>query len=324
MEIDNAQRINELNTEGNRLHLQGKLNKAADYYRQALRIDPENAVSHNNLGFLLAQQHQWKEALKHLHRAVELSPGNANFLNNLGQVLTQTGFVQHGLDLLLKAAKLDPNNLRVWENLACIHANLDDPAGAEFAWRQARQQVPHDARIITELASCIAEQGRYQDAINLYREALEVHPAYAEAWVQLGVSLFLQQDYDQASEVLQKALDLDASNYSGLRHSAYVFASLGKIEQALERFRTLLRYYPEADVVRLDLGVLLMANHQHEAAREQLAFLYKNNNHNDRVIFYYGLSLYYTGDEQQAYEVWAALENLDSPYRLKIGEFVKE
>jgi len=232
--------------------------------------------------------------------------------------------VQAGLDLLLKAVKLEPGNVQVWENLGRLYSNLDDPSGAEIAWRQAWQQVPHNASIITELASCIATQGRYPEAITLYREALEIQPGYADAWVQLGVSLFLQQDYQEASEVLQKALSLDATNYNGLRHLGYVFASQGKLDEALESFRTLLNYYPEGDTVRLDLAVLLMANNQNEAAHEQLAFLYKNNPYNDRVIFYYGLSLYYIGDEQQAFDIWSALENTDSHYRTKIGEFVKE
>jgi len=324
MDIESAQQITKLNTQGTRLHLQGKLSKAEDCYRQALAIDPESATSHNNLGFLLAQQHQWKEALTHLHQAVELAPKNATFLSNLGQVLTQTGLVQDGLNLLLKAAKLEPSNVQVWENLGRLCLNLDDPSGAEIAWRQAWQQVPHDVSIIAELASCIGMQGRYQEAIDLYREALEIHPGYADAWVQLGVNLFLQEDYDQAREVLQKALGLDAANYSALRYLGYVLTNLGERARALNSFKTLLNYYPDSDTVRLDFSILLMADNQNQAACEQLEFLYKNNSHNDRVIFYYGLSLYRLNKQPKASEIWSALENSDSAYRQKIGEFVEE
>lgn len=323
MDTSNAQQIIELNAQGTQYHLNGRLSKAADCYRQALLIDPDNATSHNNLGFLLAQQHQWKEGLTHLRRAVALAPNNSDFLSNLGQVLAETGLWQDGLKLLLRAADLEPDNVRVWQNLGRLHSNMDDAAGAEKALRQAWKRSRHDVCIITELASAIAMQNRNQEAVILYRRALEIHPGYADAWVQLGVSLFLEQDYTEARDALQQALSLDASNYSTLRHLAYVYSCLNDRDKALESFRNLLRYFPDADSVRLDLAVLLLADKQNQAACEQLAFLYRNNNHNDRIIFYYGLSLYQSGEQAEASDIWKALESSDSPYRLKIGEFVK-
>ncbi|MCQ8103704.1 tetratricopeptide repeat protein [Methylomonas sp. SURF-2] len=314
-------RLIELIAQGAQLHLQGKLSKAADCYRQALEIDADNATSHNNLGFLLAQQRHWKEALQHLQLAVELAPKNANFLGNLGQVLAMTGSVQDGLDLLLKAANLDPGNAQVWDNLGRLRLNMGDIVGAENAWRQAYRNAQYDARVITSLAGAIAMQNRHPEAIDWYRQALEINPGYADAWAQLGVSLFLRQDYGSARECLQKALSLDAANYSALRHLGYVHMSLGDIPAALDCFKTLLNFYPDAGSARLDLAVLLLAQDQNPAALEHMQFLYRNDSHNDRVVFYYGLSLYQTGDKPRAFEVWRALEQSDSPYRLKIAEF---
>ncbi|MBS4049718.1 MAG: tetratricopeptide repeat protein [Methylomonas sp.] len=322
MDASTQQQITELNAQGTQLHLQGKFSKAADCYRQALDIDAGNATSHNNLGFLLAQQRHWKDALHHLQLAVELAPKNANFLGNLGQVLAMTGSVQDGLDLLLKAANLDPANAQVWDNLGRLRLNMGDAAGAENAWRQAYRNAQYDARIITSLAGAIAMQNRHPEAIEWYRQALEINPGYADAWAQLGVSLFLRQDYGSARETLQKALSLDAANYSALRHLGYVYMTLGDTPQALEYFKTLLNYYPDATSVRLDLAVLLLAQNHNQAALEHMQYLYRNDSHNDRVVFYYGLSLYQTGEKPQAFDVWQALEQSDSPYRQKISEFV--
>lgn len=324
MDAAREQQITELNAQGAQFHLQGKLKKAADCYRQALAIVPDNATTHNNLGFLLAQQHQWKEALAHLRQAVELAPKNANFLSNLGQVLAATGAVQDGLEMLLKAANLDPDNVQVWDNLGRFRLNMGDVVGAENAWRQALRNAQYDARIMTALAGAIAMQNRHADAIALYRQALEINPGYADAWAQLGVSLFLRQDFGSAREVLQKALSLDAANYSALRHLGYVQMSLGNRTEAMACFKTLLNYYPDAEAARMDLAVLLLADRQDDAAREHLEFLYRNDAHNDRVLFYYGLSLYQCGAKAQAFEVWSALDASDSPYRQKLAEFTQD
>jgi tetratricopeptide (TPR) repeat protein len=324
MDATLTQQITELNAQGTQLHMQGKLAKAADCYQQALALDDDNATSHNNLGFLLAQQRQWKEALKHLQKAVSLAPKSANFLSNLGQVLAGTGDVQDGLDILHKAANLDPTNAQVWDNLARLRLNMGDAAGAENAWRQAYRNATYDARIITSLATAIAMQNRHPEAIALYQQALDINPGYADAWAQLGVSLFLRQDYGSAREALQRALALDAANYTALRHLGYVLMSLGDKAQALDSFKTLLNYYPDADSVRLDLAVLLLSQSQNEPAKQQLEFLYRNDSHNDRVMFYYGLSLYQSGDKPQAFEIWAPLAESDSPYQQKIAEFARD
>jgi Flp pilus assembly protein TadD, contains TPR repeats len=324
MDDNTNQHIIELIAQGAQFHQHGKLSKAADCYRQALALDERNATAHNNLGFLLAQQKQWKDALTHLQRAVELVPKNANFLANLGQTLAATGALQDGLDILHKAANLDPANAQVWDNLGRLRLNMGDNAGAENAWRQALRNAQFDARIITELATAIALQNRHNEAIQLYQQALDINPGYADAWAQLGVSLFLRQDFGSARDALQKALSLDAASYSALRHLAFVCLKLGDIQQAQDSFKTLLNFYPDAESVRLDLAVLMLSQNQNQAAREHLHFLYNNDSHNDRVIFYYGLSVYQCGDKAQATEIWAPLEDSDSPYREKLGEFVRE
>lgn len=316
--------ITELNALGAQFHLQGKLNKAAEFYRQALAIDSGNATSHNNLGFLLAQQRQWKPALAHLQQAVNLQPKNANFLANLGQTLAATGSVQDGLDLLIKAANLDSANVQVWDNLGRLRLNMGDSIGAENAWRQALRHAQFDARIITSLATAIAMQNRHAEAIVLFQQALDINPGYADAWAQLGVSLFLRQDYGSAREALQETLILDVANFIALRHLGYVHMSLGDKAQALQSFRTLLNYYPDADAVRLDLAVLLLSEQRNDEAREQMAFLYGKDAHSDRVRFYYGLSLYQSGENDQAFEIWAPLADSDSAYQHKIAEFVRD
>ena len=313
-----------LNTQGTQFHLQGKLQKAAECYGQALAIDPENPTAHNNLGFLLAQQRQWKPALEHLQWAVAGEPKNANFLANLGQTLAATGSVQDGLDLLIKAANLDSANVQVWDNLGRLRLNMGDNPGAENAWRQALRHAQYDARIITSLATAIAMQNRHAEAIDLFQQALELNPSYADAWAQLGVSLFLRQDFGSAREALQKTLTLDAANFIALRHLGYVHMSLGDKPQALQSFKTLLNYYPDADAVRLDYAVLLLSEGQNDAAREHMAFLYGKDNQSERVRFYYGLSLYQSAEKDQAFEVWGPLAESESPYQQKIAEFVRD
>ena len=53
-------------------------------YREALRLQPDNAGAHGNLGATLDAQGRGEEALVHLREAVRLQPESAQTHGNLG------------------------------------------------------------------------------------------------------------------------------------------------------------------------------------------------------------------------------------------------
>ena len=66
------------------------------------------------------------------------------------------------------------------------------------------------AKLYNGLASSLNELERYNEAIDAYRQALELTPNNAQVWVNLGVSQRLAGDYENALLSYEKALELDA------------------------------------------------------------------------------------------------------------------
>jgi hypothetical protein len=66
-----------------------------DYLMQAVRLDPENAVAHNLLSWLLTtgplELRDPPRAVVHARRAVALDPGCQNYANTLGAALQRAG-----------------------------------------------------------------------------------------------------------------------------------------------------------------------------------------------------------------------------------------
>ena len=52
----------------------GRLEEAAQHYREALAIRPKFAIGHNNLGLALQRLGRLEEAATHYRRALELRP----------------------------------------------------------------------------------------------------------------------------------------------------------------------------------------------------------------------------------------------------------
>jgi tetratricopeptide (TPR) repeat protein len=79
---------------GNVLAMQGHYADAIIHYAQALRIQPQNAVAHNNLAILLLREGKTDDALKHFREAVRLQPKFASAHYQLALILKQKGLIE--------------------------------------------------------------------------------------------------------------------------------------------------------------------------------------------------------------------------------------
>ncbi len=92
----------------------GILNKAVEYYRQLLSIQPENPGRMYNLAYFLIDKDQnINEGLELVDKALELSPDNYNYLDCKGWGLYKQGKNKEALELLEKSWKLCP---RIYNN----------------------------------------------------------------------------------------------------------------------------------------------------------------------------------------------------------------
>jgi len=64
----------------------GRLAEALSHLETAVRLAPDSAIAHSDLGGALAQAGKRDEALAHLRRALELDPDNAAAKENLARL----------------------------------------------------------------------------------------------------------------------------------------------------------------------------------------------------------------------------------------------
>ena len=81
----NSEKINRPFSPGAKL---GKLMEAIDHFSEALRINPEHADTHNNIGIALAEQGRIAKAINHFSEALRINPAFENAQANLDRALT--------------------------------------------------------------------------------------------------------------------------------------------------------------------------------------------------------------------------------------------
>ncbi len=90
--------------------------------------------------------------------------------------------------------------------LGNAHRTLGEAARAEAAYRSAIASHPHHAQAYNNLAYLLLETGHPpSEAVVLARQALILEPANPFTLDTLGYALYLQGDYREASDVLERA-----------------------------------------------------------------------------------------------------------------------
>ena len=101
----------------------GKLQEAMGHWESALRLKPDFAEAHNNLGLALAQTGKLQEAMRHWESALRLKPDFVEVHNNLGNALLASGKTQEAIGHYEQACKLTNNRAAPYLNtLAAAYA----------------------------------------------------------------------------------------------------------------------------------------------------------------------------------------------------------
>jgi tetratricopeptide (TPR) repeat protein len=124
----------------------GDLEEAEKYFRECLKLAPDDAEALNYLGFMWAD-HGIKlgEARTLIEKAVHLEPDNAAFLDSLAWVLFKLNKSQEALPPLLKAIEhSDEPDPTLYDHLGDIYSALKQYDHARDAWTKALKVEPNE------------------------------------------------------------------------------------------------------------------------------------------------------------------------------------
>ena len=95
---------------------------AEQYFHKVLDIDPDNAITLNNLGYMLVDKTaRYNDALKYIRKAVELEPMNGAYLDSLGFVYLKLGQYEQAEDNLRKAVERTSSDPTVHDHLGDLY-----------------------------------------------------------------------------------------------------------------------------------------------------------------------------------------------------------
>ena len=124
---------------GNTMRNIGELNEALVYLNQAVALNAENEVIHNNIATIYSDLESQGKALEHYELALRANPQHVLSWNGKGLVLRDLGKLEQAIDCFQSALNIDPNSLISQTNLA--GAFISSNRGDDLKISQAKKAL---------------------------------------------------------------------------------------------------------------------------------------------------------------------------------------
>lgn len=278
--------------------------RAAELYHRLAELVSDHPYAAFNEGLCRIRLRQWQQAAEALQRAVVLTPSHAEAWDLLGVALLRleraaeaasafgqclalrSGYVpavfgkavtlqlqgKHGEALGLYLALLESAPQKQELLLSALRAALD-----AADWPQVRQLAlriaalsPGSLPAREALACADLAEGKYEEALEAFRELASAAPALLEPWYHAGLCQFRLGRYAEAAEAFRSALLVDGRHVESRLALAESLRLSGRPEEAREALLGLVETAPDCTRGWLRLGLLEAESGRLEEARRAL------------------------------------------------------
>jgi Flp pilus assembly protein TadD len=172
-------------------------------------LDDEEAFAlyHGNLAMAALLSDRQTTAFAEAVRAVELSTNTDYLWVNLGAIYRQNGQDDAAEMSYLTALQLNSNSRSAMNNLAVLYRSMGDTQRSQY-WRERvaahRQRNPYYHVYLGELAEA---EGKPEQAIAHYREAIALKDSDAEFYYRLAKLYFSLQQHPESIRYVREAIE---------------------------------------------------------------------------------------------------------------------
>jgi uncharacterized protein (TIGR02466 family) len=217
---------------------------AEAWMTKSLQIDAKQPHVHYNLANLLIARGATQEALTHYEQAIRQKPDYVEALIQYGEALATLDRMTEAEAPLRKAARLRPDDVSAVVALADYCEKTGLQSEAESLLREGLRKDPNNLFYRNNLGQALCNQMRYAEAVEILAPLEKMAPERAEIRVNLANALLGAARVEEAVAHYRKAIERDPLNYRA--HSAIneILWELGRKDEVGQSFVTAERFLP--------------------------------------------------------------------------------
>lgn len=173
-----------LNMLGFMAHMAGRLNEAADYLKRAVAINPQYTEAALNLTITYNSLGQFDKATEVFSQSAQIAHPSPTSIDPYAT--RKLANEHYKLGKLYIQFSLYEDAIEQYEKALSLYSELPDAH--------------------TSLGVALRDKGRFDEAVEHFKKAKEITLLYGPAWVQLGLTYYMQDKKDLALDEWESAL----------------------------------------------------------------------------------------------------------------------
>ncbi len=249
-------------------HNEGRLEDAVTLYEKALAIVPGVSPTLIRLASVYAELGNADKAEWLYGEALRTDPASAAAEAGLGELLLGQDRPEEAVVLLERALDKTPEANRLYYPLALAYRKLgnQDKARELLAWRGSVGVRPADP-VIDSLADLKTGErvyllqgqsafrvGRYPEAAEKFRQALDINPGSIAGWIDLGSALGQSGQTDEAIAAFERAVELAPGNETALFNLGVLLSRRGEYVRSIDYLSQAGQFAPADGQIRYELA----------------------------------------------------------------------
>ncbi len=220
-------------------------------YKRAVDVVPDNSWACQLLGNAYLKAGRFDEAVNSYNQSLRLAPGSVEVLNDLGYALLQQGKLDEAITLYQKMLPPMPDANE--DSLSAIPA-AGTPNVPMTGKLNATIEGYSQAHL--NLGAALERQGKADEALKHYIEALRIKPEYNAARKNLANLLAMQGKFELAIEQFEKCLLAEPDSADLHEAIAYPLMVKGRYDDAIMHVRESIRLQPNSVSGYYKLGLI--------------------------------------------------------------------
>ncbi|WP_300365752.1 tetratricopeptide repeat protein [Brachyspira sp.] len=250
LESDNKEN-DENNDENNNGNI---IDEVKEVLKEYIKKDKNNTKALTLLGIAYYSKYDNKKAEKLFKKVLLINPNDDKVLyytaSNYVYYFRRNEKYSEALKLIKKAIELNENDSAYWHLLGYInYKNKNYYAAIEYAEKAVKLNKSyvfdynnHLEYYLTVIGESYFKLGKYDEAIDIFKEIIKLPWHDQSDFMYLGLSYFEKKEYDKAIENYEKVLEIDPScdyieNTSAINALAKSYMALGEYQKGIDAYK---------------------------------------------------------------------------------------
>lgn len=255
----------------NAYYYSGDSENAEKEYKEAIKINPNLAEVHYNLGVLLERLKRHDEAEKEYREVIKINTNYMAAHYNLGNLLADLKRYNEAEKEYRETIRINPYFVQAHYNLGNLFRDLKRFDKAEKEFKEAIRINPDHAEAHNNLGNLLKDLKRYDGAEKEYREVIRIDSNYAMAHYNLGNLLKDLKRYDEAEKEYREAIRINTDYAEAHNNLGVLFLETERQKEAEKEYRKTIRINPNYAEAHANLGILFSKTKRLKEAEEELA-----------------------------------------------------